>query len=162
MRFIELNKTLEQYGDLLVKEYKKALARDKTDASGDLIESLTYEVNESDMEAKMSVLALEYMGAISGGIRNKRTADSDNILKWMEVKGIRPRKGGTSESNMKRTAFAIARSIGHHGIIERFGYSGSKVIDYVFKDIAPLLSRDLTIAFGNDVERIFKESLNTE
>ena len=162
MRFIELNKTLEQYGDLLVKEYKKTLARDKTDASGDLIESLTYEVNESDMEAKMSVLALEYMGAISGGIRNKRTADSDNILKWMEVKGIRPRKGGTSPSNMKRTAFAIARSIGHHGIIERFGYSGSKVIDYVFNEIAPLLGRDILLAYERDIDKIFRESLNTE
>ena len=42
MRFIELNKTLKQYGFLLVEEYKKALARDKTDASGDLIKSLTY------------------------------------------------------------------------------------------------------------------------
>ena len=164
MRFIELHKELERYGHFLVLKYKEKLQKDKTVASGRLSDSFTYELDESDIESKLSILALQYVGSISEGIENKRTPPSkeyngkeSDLLSWIRTKGIKPRKGGDSESNMKRMAFAIARSIGKHGVIARFGYKGTSIIDYVYKDISGILGQDLLAAYNRDVTRILEE-----
>jgi len=157
VRFIELHKELERYGHFLVLKYREKLKKDRTFASGDLSDSFTYELSESDIQSKLSILALQYIGSVSEGINNKRTPPSTEILKWIETKGIKPKEGGQSESNMKRMAFAIARSIGKHGVIARFGYKGTSIIDYVYKDISGILGQDLLAAYNRDVTRILEE-----
>lgn len=164
VRFIELHKELDRYGSFLVQKYREKIKKDKTDASGNLSDSFTYELSESDMQSKLTILSLQYIGSISEGIVNKGTPPSQDykggdseLLKWIKTKGIKPRKGGDSDSNMKRMAFAISRSIGKHGIIARLGYKGTGIIDYVYKDISGILNKDLLDAYERDVTRILEK-----
>ena len=63
-----LDKALKDVGENVVSEIKRlAIKRDGFRASGDLDRSISYEVKGNIVE----VSALEYIGAISEGIKNR-------------------------------------------------------------------------------------------
>lgn len=54
-------------------------------------------------------------------------------------------------------AFAIARSIGVHGMIERYGFKGTGIIDKVFDSLSKQMETDLFKAYEKDLDEAIKE-----
>ncbi len=154
-----LRAELQKYGRLYKKKFKSELKKDNTYASGRLDKSIAYKTKSTDSYSELSLLANSYIEQLSEGRRIGKIPSSTKILEWAKEKGITPEKGGQSESNMKRMAFAIARSIGVHGMIERLGFKGTGIIDNVYNSLAEKMGNDLFEAYRLDLETQLKEQV---
>jgi len=141
---------LEKYGKSITESIKSRLKEDGTYASGKTYNSIKYKTGENYLEIYFS----KVLGAINEGLRPKKAfPDVQSIMKWMDKKGIRARSKKTGRFVKKEAgAFAIARSIYHKGTIKRFGYSGSKVLNFALgKNVIQELSKELTVNVSIEV-----------
>ena len=154
-----LRAELQKYGKLYKKKFKSELKKDDTYASGRLDKSIAYKTKSTDSYSELSLLANSYIEQLSEGRRIGKIPSSTKILDWAKEKGITPEKGTASESNMKRMAFAIARSIGMRGMIKRYGFKGTGIIDNVYNSLAEQMGNDLFEAYRIDLEKQLKEQV---
>ena len=159
MKVLNLRAELRKYGKLYKKKYKSQIKEDKTNASGDLYRSVNYIPDFNKNYSEISLVANSYIEQISEGRRRGVIPSSTKILDWAKQKGITPEKGGQSESNMKRMAFAIARSIGMRGMIKRYGFKGTGIIDNVYNSLSKQMGDDLFNAYKLDLEQQLKEQV---
>ena len=152
-----LRAELQKYGKLYKQKFKSELKKDNTYASGRLDRSIAYKTKSTNSYSELSLLANSYIEQLSEGRRRGVIPSSTKILEWAKQKGITPEKGGQSESNMERMAFAIARSIGVHGMIERLGFKGTGIIDKVFNSLSKQMETDLFKAYEKDLDEAIKE-----
>jgi dGTP triphosphohydrolase len=157
MNVLNLRAELRKYGKLYKKKYKSQIKKDKTDASGKLYKSISYKTKSTKRYSTLDLLANSYIEQISEGRRVGKTPPSNEILEWAKAKNIKPEKGPDTESNRKRMAFAIARSIGVHGMIERLGFKGTGIIDKVFDSLSKQMETDLFKAYEKDLDEAIKE-----
>jgi hypothetical protein len=154
-----LRAELQKYGKLYKQKFKSELKKDNTYASGRLDRSIAYETKSTNSYSELSLLANSYIEQLSEGRRIGKIPSSTKILDWAKEKGITPEKGGQSESNMKRMAFAIARSIGVRGMIKRYGFKGTGIIDNVYNSLSKQMGDDLFEAYRIDLEKQLKEQV---
>lgn len=154
-----LRAELQNYGKLYKQKFKSELKKDNTYASGRLDKSIAYKTKSTDSYSELSLLANSYIEQLSEGRRIGKIPSSTKILDWAKEKGITPEKGTASESNMKRMAFAIARSIGMRGMIKRYGFKGTGIIDNVYNSLAEKMGNDLFEAYRIDLEKQLKEQV---
>ena len=159
MKTNNLRAELQKYGRLYKQKFKSELRKDGTYASGRLDRSVTYKTKSTASYSELSLLANSYIEQISEGRRVGRIPPSNEILEWARAKKIRPENGGQSESNMKRMAFAIAKSIGLKGMIKRYGFKGTKIIDNVYNSLSMQMGEDLFEAYKQDLEEQLKEQV---
>lgn len=159
MKTNNLRAELQKYGRLYKQKFKSELRKDGTYASGRLDRSVTYKTKSTASYSELSLLANSYIEQISEGRRVGRIPPSNEILEWARAKKIRPENGGQSESNMKRMAFAIAKSIGLKGMIKRYGFKGTKIIDNVYNSLSMQMGEDLFEAYKQDLEKQLKEQV---
>ena len=159
MKTNNLRAELQKYGRLYKQKFKSELRKDGTYASGRLDRSVTYKTKSTASYSELSLLANSYIEQISEGRRVGRIPPSNEILEWARAKKIRPENGGQSESNMKRMAFAIAKSIGLRGMIKRYGFKGTKIIDNVYNSLSMQMGEDLFEAYKQDLEEQLKEQV---
>jgi len=157
MKVLNLRAELRKYGKLYKKKYKSQIKKDNTNASGDLYRSINYVPDFNSNYSEISLVANSYIEQISEGRRRGVTPSSTKILEWAKEKGITPENGPNTESNRKRMAFAIARSIGVHGMIERLGFKGTGIIDKVFDSLSKQMETDLFKAYEKDLDEAIKE-----
>ena len=155
MAFDNLENQLKKYAEAYTQKYKSKLISDGNKASGKLVNS----VKPKMLKNGFSILAKSYIEQISEGRRVGRIPPSNEILEWARAKKIRPENGGQSESNMKRMAFAIAKSIGLKGMIKRYGFKGTKIIDNVYNSLSMQMGEDLFEAYKQDLEEQLKEQV---
>ena len=154
-----LDKALKDVGENVVSEIKRlAIKRDGFRASGDLDRSISYEVKGNIVE----VSALEYIGAISEGIKKRKFPNVHNIREWAKDRGISPRnsKGrfiARTDANMNKLAFVIGRSISEKGISKRFGYQGSGFLEEIKKDVVKNVTDMIAEAYKLDIIVKLKE-----
>ena len=154
-----LDKALKDVGENVVSEIKRlAIKRDGFKASGDLEKSISYEVKGNIVE----VSALEYIGAISEGIKKRKFPNVHNIREWAKDRGISPRnsKGrfiARTDANMNKLAFVIGRSISEKGISKRFGYQGSGFLEEIKKDVVKNVTDMIAEAYKLDIIVKLKE-----
>lgn len=161
MDFNNLRKEMQNYGKLYKKKLKQKLKQDGNYATGKLDESIKYETSVKGIDVEFSLIAEKYIGAISEGRRAGRIPPSTSILEWARAKGIKPLKGGDSPTNMKRMSFAIARSIGVHGMLQKYGFKGTGIIDFVYKSLSDKMGEDLFNAYKKDLEEQLKKQVKT-
>ena len=154
-----LRAELQNYGKLYKQKFKSELKKDNTYASGRLDRSVTYKTKSTNSYSELSLLANSYIEQISEGRRIGRIPSSTKILEWAKEKGITPENGPNTESNRKRMAFAIARSIGVHGMIKRYGFKGTGIIDNVYNSLSRQMGEDLFEAYRQDLEEQLKEQV---
>ena len=159
MRVTNLRAELKKYGRLYKQKFKSEIKKDDTYASGNLYRSVNYIPDFNDNYSEISLVANKYIEQISEGRRIGVTPSSTKILEWAKQKGITPEKGTASDSNMKRMAFAIARSIGMRGMIKRYGFKGTGIIDNVYNSLSEKMGNDLFEAYRLDLEKQLKEQV---
>lgn len=160
MKYRNLKVELEKYGKLLEMKYKAQLKIDKTYASGDTADSISYKA----FPTRLNILANESFNYIDDGRGNGKGPLVSSILEWMKAKKVRPRPTkkirGSKEYQMKKSAFAISRVIAEKGTIERFSYQGSGIGGFVFSNIYQEFSKDVLDAYAEDIKLHVKEQID--
>jgi len=162
MAVSNLKAELQKYGKLYKEKFESQLKSDDTYASGDLSRSVKYKTNSTDSYSELSLLADSYMEQISEGRRKGVVPSSTKIERWLKIKGIRPDariKKGSDDYKMKKLAFVIARSIASRGMIERYGFKGTNIIDFVYNSLSEQMGNDLFEAYKKDLEAQLKEQV---
>ena len=139
---LELEQLLEEYGQESVVALKRQVKVQRLVATKDTLNSIRYKVQGKN---KVVISFDSVLNIVDRGLgRGKSHPSSEEILKWMRAKNIRPRNNrknnavssrftNESDRNMESSAFAIARAIKRNGTIKRFGYGGAKVIKVIRK-----------------------------
>jgi len=159
MKTNNLRAELQKYGRLYKQKFKSELRKDNTYASGRLDRSVTYKTKSTDSYSELSLLANSYIEQISEGRRVGRIPPSNEILEWARAKKIKPENGPDTESNRKRMAFAIARSIGMHGMLSKLGFRGTKIIDNVYNSLSMQMGEDVFEAYKQELEKQFEDQV---
>ena len=159
MRVTNLRAELKKYGRLYKQKFKSEIKKDDTYASGNLYRSVNYIPDFNDNYSEISLVANKYIEQISEGRRIGVTPSSTKILEWAKQKGMTPEKGTASDSNMKRMAFAIARSIGVHGMLKKYGFKGSNIIDTVYNSLSQEMEVDIIKAYELDLNEAIKKQV---
>lgn len=95
----------DEYGELLVAALKKNLADVGKYASGDLIDTMYYEVKSAEGKSVIQVYANSYLRFVDKGRAPGKFPPLWAISKWASIKGI-----------SQRAVFPIARKIAEKGI----------------------------------------------
>lgn len=158
MSYDNLEETLKKYAKAYTVKYKSQLRKDKTYASGDLVNSIKPDLS---LENQFSILALDYMEQVSEGRRAGKMPPwpprSFRIVDWIKRKNIIIKKNGkvvsSSPNNIKSLAYVIARSIG------RRGYKGNNIIDFVYNSLSKQMGDEIFESYKQDLEKILKEQV---
>ena len=148
------NKYLKEQLDKLGKEVvadivKQLLSADKK-ATGNLINSLRYEVLETVDGVILNILSLNYLENIDKGRRpGAKPPPVRAIIPWVQARGIK-----FKNSSIEQTAFVIARSIGIKGI-KPLGIK-QKVIDNIINNKIQLISQGYSKDILEQIDRIIK------
>jgi hypothetical protein len=164
MSYNNLKEALEKYAKAYTIKIKSQLRKDKTNVSGDLVNSIRPDLS---LENQFSILALDYIEQVSEGRSAGKMPSwppkENRILEWIKKKPIIPKKKGkvvsSSPNNLKSLAYVIARSIGRRGTIKRFGYKGSNIIDFVYNSLSKQMGDEIFEAYKIDLEKILKEQV---
>lgn len=112
-QYPELMKTLIQIGKHSQTEYKANLQAKNKVASGKLYNSIDYRLELTDKGCKLYFVAEKYYINVENGRKaGARMPPVELIKRWMDIKGIKPKKG----YSLSGTAFIISRSISRKGI----------------------------------------------
>lgn len=174
-----LNREMKLYGDLLVREYRKKLKEDKTFASGDLSNSLVFDLEQLNNSIALVISGYEYGREVdTGTFKYSKMPPVSAIARWIESKGdfrIRDSKGRFKAKTIKdvnRAAYGLAKAIAFGvqngknnrppGTIQRFGYKGTNFLTLVFDRLAGKMGEDLALAFGADLQIELEKILYTK
>lgn len=147
-----LRKSLQKIGQMYKAELRSKIASDGNVASGKMSRNITFKTTDNSITFEFE----QYLGAISEGKkatgRNPSGQMVSKIAKWMQyknltIRGYRGRFQSKTDSNYKRAAFAIARSI------NRDSWRGSDVINRAYNDIEDNINNEILNAFKTSIEQ---------
>ena len=107
-------KAVLDYGELFIEEITKQLLLNDKVVTGDLINSLDYRVIETVDTITLEILANPYLTVVDKGLKKGTFPNVDNIIKWVNARGIK-----STDKSMKTSTqlgWAIAKSIERNGI----------------------------------------------
>jgi hypothetical protein len=137
--------TLEQYKDKIVEQLKDRLNQEKLVASGRLRDSIYGVVTETGI----NIFAQDYGIFVEEGRGPGKMPPRNKILQWVESRNLQ--SINPKYKRPKDIAWMIGRSIAEKGTIQRFGYQGSKFIDFVSKNIMASLTKDIEESYLKDL-----------
>ena len=155
-------KALQQYGDIIKKELRDEISRKNLKATGNLSKNITFRTKSLKRGDVLQVFLAnyaEYLNKGTGGAKKGSNSKTNNrytsLLAWAKTKG---NLSGLPTNKLKKTVYAISRSIGQIGIIKRFR-GGSKFIDLVIEKVSPQLTKDIAEAYLKDVSNEIDKSI---
>lgn len=120
IRWVNLRRVLEEFGDYFVRSYRHHLEEGGINASGNLSKSLQYTIKSGATFLAVDVSLLEYWKYIEYGRRaGAKMPPISAIEKWIQVKKIVPYANNGKVPTIRQLAFLIARSISVKGIRPR-------------------------------------------
>lgn len=116
IRWDNLRRVLGEYGEALRNKYQDILIRDNKIATGELLNSVEYIVEEGDRSISLSLKLEDYYKWVEEGRKPGRFPPVDKILEWIRVKPILPDERNGRLPNEQQLAFLIGRKIAEEGI----------------------------------------------
>jgi hypothetical protein len=150
LQFRNLKNQLDALGREYVAELTQQLISADKVASGQLINSLDYEVLETVNGLVLKIIADDYLKFVDEGRRPGKRPPQRAILKWIENRNIKIKKQTPAQ-----TAFIISRSIGKKGIKPTNVLK--KTQQAIFTNIQTLINKGIEI----DIQEYIKNLLQT-
>ena len=153
MELINLNnvmETLEQYAQEVRNKYQDNLIQDNKIASGQLLNSVEYQVVQNGMVYEVQLRLQDYWKYVEYGTKPHLPPVS-KILEWVRVKPVIPRPNDNGKLPTPiQLAWAIAKGI------EKHGTAGTESLEEALLDINYKYREKLVIALHQDMETIMK------
>jgi hypothetical protein len=145
-----LKKALDEVGKLYIKELTLQLLRAGKKASGELINSLSYEVLTTVDGYLLQISAEDYITFVDKGRKPGRFPPRKAIDKWIKTRNIKP-KGITQD----QLSFLISRKIKEKGI------KPTNVLSKTKKNILLNINKILTKGFNSEIEEEIRKILKS-
>lgn len=144
--FENLLQVLQEYGEAIRNEYQDNLIRSERIASGELLNSVEFEVVQNGNSFKVNLLLAGYWKYLEEGTKPHKPPISA-LLKWIEVKPILPRPldNGRLPTPLQ-LAFAIRHKIGEEGT------EGTQDLQKAAQTIDEQWREKIIDAFNKDVQ----------
>lgn len=142
---------LNDFGQMLVEEYKDQLILNDVNASDELYNSVNYIFKENGGTFEVSLELADYWKYVENGRKAGKWPPISAIAKWIEIKPVLPRPMDNGKlPTTQQLAFLISRKIGLEGIAPRplLQKSVDNVWDVFEEYIAEAFAKDLE----NDIE----------
>ena len=164
---------LRDFAERVIKNARRSLKRNKKNASGDLYNSLDYELNVHKNSFSLQFFMMPYGTYIDEGVSGKSKKYNtpyrfgsgnfkgqgnkwdSNIKQWIKQKGIRGRDAKGRFIKADSLSFLIRRSIYDKGIKPTHFFSTP------FQNAYKRLSSDLLNSFGLDIDDFLEQTLNS-
>jgi len=145
-----LKEQLDKIGKEVVADIVKQLLDADKKATGNLINSLRYEVLETVDSVLLNIISLDYLENIDKGRRpGAKQPPISSIIPWVQAKGLK-----VGNKGIESTAFAIAKSISVKGI-KPLGIK-QKVIDNIINNKTQLISEGFSKDIIEQIDKIIK------
>ena len=147
IQFSKTQEVLGRYGKEFIEQYKINLTTSGRPASGDLIDSLSYEVVINSQTFAVDIHLKDYWKYIEDGT-HPHWPPVDAIRRWIEVKPVipRPMDNGRLPTD-DQLAFLIGRKI------SRVGTEGINDFERANDEIFSRMEMDVALAVTEDLER---------
>lgn len=142
----QLEILMEMYGEKIVNDMIAKMNEDGTVHTMNAAKKLRY----ASTANYLAIVGPSYIEQISMGRRAGATPPPPrNLERWVEDK-----MGENDPKRIRSLSYALSKTIGRKGTIERFGYQGTNLFTYVVNNnIAPI---------SRDVARILLQSANEQ
>lgn len=144
---------LDLIGQFIVDQLVKTLDNLGHRASGELQDTMRYEITSSGSGFEVIIWGKDYAKNVDKGTPSGVTVSLEALAKWVQVKGI-----ATGEPQIKALAFAIQRKIFREGTIQfrenKKGFidvmldANSKII---FQMVLDLFTKEITLSLSNTI-----------
>ena len=142
--------TLEEYAQEVRNQYQDNLILDDRIASGELLNSVEYQIVQNGMVYEVQLRLQDYWKYVEYGTK-PHFPPVDKILEWVMVKPVIPRPNDEGDiPTPKQLAFLIARKISEHGT------DGSEALEEAILDVNQKFKDKLIIALQQDMDVIMK------
>ena len=154
--FENVESVLNDFGQMLVEEYKDRLILNDVNASDELYNSVTYMVHKGNNTFEVKLELAEYWKYVENGRKAGKWPPISAIQKWIEIKPVFPRPMDNGKlPTTQQLAFLIARKIGLEGIAPRPLLQESvdevwRVFEeYIAEAFAKDLEKEITMKLGS-------------
>lgn len=165
MEWKNTKKILDDFGKQFIEAYRQGLINKEANASGELNNSLNYDIAIEDRHISLSIELAEYWKYLEYGCKGKEDSYPEAyynahfppvaaIEEWIKVKPVLPQPHNGKLPTTRQLAYMIARSISLHGVEPRFIFrdAGESVWEQLKDALADAISRDVE----DNVNEIFK------
>lgn len=114
MEFRHLQEVLERYGEYLRERARQNILEDGSNASGDLVNSIEFQVESSNGVFEVSIELLDYWKYLNYDTK-PHFPPMAAIEKWIQIKPVLPEVRNGVEPTVKQLAYLIARKISREG-----------------------------------------------
>lgn len=156
---------LTQYGTRIIERIKERLQEQDKLASGDLYNSISFDVEVEGGIVSLNVYANDYFKWVDQGRPPGKQPPMWKILKWTDNRGIHPRSTGIPQRSFglpradRSLAFLIARKIGMEGIkpANILSTTIEEVNDPMVTDLTAIITQAIVDIIGKDLEDIAQQ-----
>lgn len=150
----ELRAVFGKYGKQMVMSVQDRIIRDNTNASGDALRSLSYEISDTTID----IIGNKYIEALDKGRgKGKTRPPVYSILQWIQSRGIKQYSSTKRKMKDRDLAYVIARKIGEKGTLKRYGNKGTNLLDYVVNKYAEPLQVDIMNIIDKEITNAIQE-----
>lgn len=118
LKWNNLRRVLGEYGEALRNKYQDNLILDDKIASGELLNSVEYNVVSDERSITLQLSMADYYKWVENGRGPGKFPPPDKILEWIKIKPVIPddRMGTGKLPTEKQLAYLIGRKISEEGI----------------------------------------------
>jgi hypothetical protein len=150
-----MREQLEILADFLKDEFINELRGQDHVATGDLLDSIKYEIKRTTAGYEIVFEGLDYGKYLDTGTKAGRYVPINNLIKWVEVKGI-----ASGEKEIKNAAYAIQQKIFQEGTPTSGSYKYSN--NGRRTDWIQFVAENNTAKINSKLIEILSEEINTE
>lgn len=121
MAFTNTQTALRSIGGLTVQRLSQGLKENNSDASGELDDSINFNIKSSSKKIELDIVMLDYWGAVDEGRKAGKQPPIDKIKEWLTYPNVRDKMrfgqndSAFTDSERNSLAYLIARKIGKQG-----------------------------------------------
>ena len=111
------NKVLQEYAILVRNQYQDSLIKNNRIATGELLNSVEYDINVGEKHIKVSLNLPEYWKYVEHGRKPGKFPPPDKILEWVKIKPVLPYPDKNNKlPTPNQLSYLIGRKIATKGI----------------------------------------------
>lgn len=159
-RLAGVDATLRTYGGLIVNRLIDGLQQSEQIASGDLEESITFEVDEVDGAVRLDVLLADYYKFVDMGRAAGKMPPISKLREWLRYPNVKDRLGinGLPDMKLNGIAYLMARKIKREGTKGNHFFTNvvdkSGIIDELSEAVADAAMNDLSLSIDQLIKTV--------
>lgn len=163
----KLYDTLQRYAETIINNYKDKLKAEGHVATGNLIDSLDWEIRNEDDDIVVYLNIEQYAGALEYGRKPTSNGNDggptlhDKIVEWLRVKGIQPENERSlpTEQAFESMAWAITTKIHKEGTA-LYKTGGGHYLEDTIREVWDQFEQQIYDAIDEDVSSYVISEVN--